>query len=70
MAAFLVRTLQLEKVTDSNKFIDDNGHIFEREIEILANNGITDGCDDQKFCPQDYVTRGEMAAFLTRALAL
>ncbi|MCH7901901.1 MAG: S-layer homology domain-containing protein [Acidobacteria bacterium] len=52
-------------------FIDDDGHLFENAIEWLANEGITKGCNppvNDKFCPDDFVTRGQMAAFLKRAL--
>jgi hypothetical protein len=55
----------------SGTFIDDNGHIFENAIEWLADEGITKGCNppaNTKFCPNDFVTRGEMAVFLVRAL--
>lgn len=39
-------------------------------IEALADSGITRGCDDGRFCPNDPVTRGQMASFLARALDL
>jgi subtilisin family serine protease len=70
MAAFLVRALGL---TDSGSvdFTDDNGSVFEANIEMLAAAGITKGCNppvNDRFCPNDYVTRGQMAAFLQRAL--
>jgi len=72
MAAFLARALGL---TDrgSTDFTDDNGSIFEADIEKLAAAGITKGCNppaNTKFCPDDEVTRGQMAAFLVRALGL
>ena len=70
MAAFLVRALQLTATGDI-AFEDDEGSTFEREIEILAHAGITRGCgrpEDHTFCPDDLVTRGQMAAFLVRAL--
>jgi hypothetical protein len=56
--------------TPDNPFIDDNGHIFENAIEWLAGKGITQGCNpptNNRFCPDDPVTRGQMAVFLTRA---
>jgi hypothetical protein len=56
---------------DSNPFIDDDGHIFETAIEWLDAQGITSGCNpplNNRFCPNDRVTRGQMAAFLVRAL--
>ena len=68
MAAFLVRALKLTSDSQNNSFTDDNGSIFEPQIEILYENGITSGCDAEKFCPNDFVTRGQMAAFLVRAL--
>ena len=72
MAAFLVRGLGL---TDQGSvdFIDDNGSTFEGAIEKLAAAGITEGCNpprNDRFCPNQYVTRGMMAAFLVRGLGL
>ncbi len=49
-------------------FDDDDGSIFEADIEWLAAQGITEGCGVRLFCPNDPVTRGQMAAFLHRAL--
>lgn len=46
------------------------GHMFYDEIEALAASQITLGCGGGDFCPGDPVTRGEMAAFLARALGL
>lgn len=73
MAAFFVRALNLASGAGSNQFTDDNGHLFEREIEILANAGITRGCNppaNNRFCPDQPVTRGQMAAFFVRAFGL
>ena len=68
MAAFLGRALDLP---DSAKdwFKDDNGHLFEDDINRLASAGITKGCNppaNDRFCPDRPVTRGAMAAFLVR----
>lgn len=44
-------------------------HLFATEIEWLAGHDITRGCnppDNDMFCPDDFVTRGQMAAFLYR----
>ena len=62
----------LDVVVDAaaNPFDDDDGSIFENDIEWLAAAGITKGCDTRLFCPKDKVTRGQMAAFLNRALNL
>jgi hypothetical protein len=70
MAAFLVRALDLSD-RGSVDFSDDDGSVFEAEIERLATAGITLGCNppvNDRFCPEDAVTREQMAAFLHRAL--
>lgn len=46
------------------------GGPFHREIEALVSAGITGGCGGGNFCPNSTVTRGQMAAFLSRALGL
>lgn len=68
MAAFLTRAFQLPPGPD--RFIDDALSVFQADINALAESGITRGCnppDNDRFCPGRPVTRGEMAAFLTRA---
>jgi hypothetical protein len=47
-------------------------HIFFRHIEALFRAGITAGCQGSPllYCPGQAVTRGEMAAFLAKALGL
>jgi DNA-binding beta-propeller fold protein YncE len=70
MAAFLVRALDLPRVT-GDRFTDDDSSVFEGDIEALAAAGITRGCNppaNDRFCPNDPVTREQMAAFLRRAL--
>ncbi len=51
-------------------FVDDNGSVHEGDIIRLAEAGITKGCASDRFCPDDAVTRGQMAAFLARAFDL
>lgn len=54
-------------------FRDDDDSVFEGDIEWLANAGITAGCNppaNDRFCPDAQLTRGQMAAFLDRALDL
>jgi hypothetical protein len=71
MAAFLHRALETRLVPDGPvEFIDDDSSVFEADIEWLASTGVTRGCDVDRFCPDQPVTRGQMAAFLTRALEL
>jgi len=69
MAAFLVRALDLPAASD-DYFTDDDGTLFESNINRMAAAGITSGCnppDNDLFCPNDNVTRGQMAAFIVRA---
>ena len=72
MAAFLARALKLQDDGGGNTFTDDDGSTFETDIAKIAAAGITNGCDPggQNFCPNALVTRGQMAAFLARALNL
>jgi len=71
MAAFLSRALGLTDTGGGNHFTDDDASIFENDIARLAAAGVTKGCNppiNDRFCPRDYVTRGQMAAFLVRAM--
>ncbi len=71
MAAFLHRALDdLISPGAPVEFIDDAG-TFEADIEWLAATGITRGCNpptNNRYCPDDPVTREQMASFLRRAL--
>lgn len=51
-------------------FTDDDFSTHEAAIHKIWKAGVTYGCGGQKYCPERTVTRGEMAAFLTRALGL
>jgi hypothetical protein len=71
MAAFLVRALVYTDDGGGDLFVDDDGSIFESDIDKLATAGVTRGCNppvNDRFCPTSNVTRGQMAAFLHRAL--
>ncbi len=39
---------------------------FHDAIHTLASNGITAGCGNGKFCPNDSITRAQMAVFLLK----
>lgn len=69
MAAFLARALDLPAAPSAG-FTDTAGTPFAADIDSLAAAGITSGCGDGTFCPDDAVTRAQMAAFLVRALDL
>ena len=68
-ATFIVRALGLP-ATNTDYFVDDNGHVLEGAINRLAEAGITKGCNppaNDRFCPQGLLTRAETATFMTRA---
>lgn len=73
MAAFIMRSLgefnppppaqqQFNDVPPSNPF-----YAF---IDRLATLGITVGCGGGNYCPDDFVTRGQMAAFILRGVGM
>ena len=66
MAAFINRALDLPDGPPTG-FWDEPG-IFAADIRALAAAGITNGCTAFLFCTDQPVTRGQMAAFLHRAL--
>jgi hypothetical protein len=69
MAAFLRRALpDLDASGAVPDFSDTDGSTFAGDIDWLAATGVTRGCTSTAFCPNDPVTRGQMAAFLRRAL--
>lgn len=75
MAVFLLRAEHgagyLPPAPAGGVFNDvDLGYWAVAWIEQLAAEGITGGCGDGNFCPDDPVTRAEMAVFLVRTFAL
>ena len=69
----LALALFLTLLPPGGTFTDDNGSVHEANIEAIAAAGITRGCNpplNDHYCPGLDVTRGEMAAFLHRALPL
>ncbi len=66
MAAFLNRAYSLAPGAE-DAFTDDDGSVFQSDINALAASGVTKGCTPTTFCPGENVTRGQMAAFLRRA---
>lgn len=66
MASFLSRALALTPIAGGP--FDDVGGIYEGDINAMAAAGITQGCGGSSYCPNGLVTRGQMAAFLHRAL--
>jgi hypothetical protein len=75
MAQLLIRALDetAQIGPGPTRFIDVSADApFATAIEQLALRGITHGCatEPARFCPGEYVSRAQMAVFLTRALAL
>jgi hypothetical protein len=63
--------LQLSPAPATATFADvPTTHLYFRAIEALAKSGITSGCGGGNFCPDQAVTRGEVAKFLAVALGL
>ena len=71
MATFLVRAFGLDADGGSG-FGDIAGNTHEASINILAAERVTAGCSTSplRYCPNQSVTRGQMATFLARALNL
>ncbi len=68
MASFLVDAFDLP-ASAVDEFGDDDASVHEPNINALAASGITGGCAlENSYCPGNDVTRGQMAAFLKRAL--
>ncbi len=71
VAAFLVRAMGYVDDGGGDLFVDDDGSIFEKDIDRLATAGVTRGCNppvNDRYCPSGLVTREQMAAMLHRAL--
>jgi hypothetical protein len=67
MATFLAKGFELP-ATANDYFTDDETSGHETNINKVKAAGITSGCTPTTYCPKAVVTRGQMAAFLRRAL--
>ena len=67
MASLFVRTLKLEPAEPAG-FTDTAGSVHAANIDALFAVGITVGCDTDplRYCPDQPVTRAQMASFLHR----
>lgn len=72
MAEYLVRVFGYSNPDGSDFFADDDDNPFQDSINALFANGITVGCSatEPLYCPEDSLTREQMATFLARALEL
>lgn len=66
------RLLQPVADTWSGFFADDDGSVHEPAIETLYEAGITNGCstDPPEYCPEEQITRAQIAAFIARTFGL
>jgi len=63
--------LQVSPAPATATFLDvPTSNLFFQYVEALAASGITGGCGSGNFCPNNPVTRGQMAVFLAKALGL
>ncbi|HUF34272.1 MAG TPA: S-layer homology domain-containing protein [Acidimicrobiales bacterium] len=69
-AAFAVTAMMAHPASAAGLFTDDDGSTHETNIDLIAANGITQGCGPSLYCPADPVTRGQMATFLGRTVGL
>ena len=72
MATFLTRALELSPATSTGFADVDPQSVHAANINALRAAQITTGCatNPTRYCPNDPVTRAQMATFLTRALDL
>jgi hypothetical protein len=70
-AVRILYRLQVSPAPGAPTFGDvPTSHLFFQFVEALAASGITAGCGGGNFCPDSPLTRGQMAAFLSKALGL
>lgn len=72
-AAMFSRTMGLTGEGANDWFSDDNGSVFEADINRLASFGVAMSCGssgDNTFCPADTISRGQLAAWTVRAFNL
>jgi hypothetical protein len=65
-ASMLARALEVPPATES-RFVDVTGDAAG-DIEALAAAGITVGCTSDRFCPNEQLSRQQLASLLARAL--
>jgi hypothetical protein len=65
--------LLIAEMNYEGQFYDDETSVHQANIDKIFEAGITVGCNppaSNRFCPSRTITRGEMAAFISRALGL
>jgi dipeptidyl aminopeptidase/acylaminoacyl peptidase len=67
MASFLARAFDLP-ATGNDYFTDDESSVHEDDINRVAAAGWAFGCGASWYCPNQLISRGQMTAFLHRAV--
>jgi cell wall-associated NlpC family hydrolase len=70
VASVLYRALDVDAPGGGTTFSDTAGSVHREAIEAMAAAGVTNGCESGKFCPNDYISRGQLASLLARGLGL
>jgi S-layer family protein len=67
IALLALVALPVSNVFANHVFTDvPTSAFYHDQVSALANAGITGGCGSGKYCPNNVVTRGQMAVFLDR----
>ena len=71
-ATLLVRVLELKRTNNIlPQFLDvPNNHWAKTDIEIASLHGLMEGQGNQRFAPDEFITREEMATLLSRLLQI
>ena len=67
-AVFLDRALDLPE-SETDFFSDDDDSPYEESINRVANAQITLGCETDSYCPNNLITRAQMATLLVKAIS-
>jgi len=74
LVSVIVAVMATTMALASDRFVDvPDDNVFHDDIAAIANAKVTLGCnppDNDEYCPDEFVTRGQMAAFLNRLGAL
>jgi peptidoglycan-N-acetylglucosamine deacetylase len=68
IASVLVAADDALEPADSTRFVDAQDSVHAGAIEALAEAGVIEGCEPERYCPADAVSRAQMATFLVQAL--
>ena len=69
LATMLANVLELEPLTEG-PFADIDGNVHRERINALAAAGVTVGCEEDAYCPDETVTREQMATMLVRSFPM